>query len=229
MASMDMDKSLDEIIASKPKGGRRGGAGGAARRRSTGRQQILGKAAPAPAQKTRAAAAAVQPGKVTAAQPALADKIIVSNLPIDVNEAQVKELFASTVGPLRDVTLHYDANGKSKGVAAVHFSRKGDANKAYTQYNNRLIDGKRPMKIEIVVDPIKAVPLSARVAPPAAAAPAATRGGPAARRRRGGRGGGAGAKRSERPQKTAADLDAEMEDYTAAASAPAAAPAAAAA
>lgn len=52
-----------------------------------------------------------------------------------------QELFQTTVGPLRDVTLHYDNKGSSKGVAAVHFSRKGDGTKAYQQYNNRLIDG----------------------------------------------------------------------------------------
>lgn len=52
-----------------------------------------------------------------------------------------QELFHSTVGPLRDVTLHYDSAGRSKGVAAVHFQRKGDGNKAFQQYNNRLIDG----------------------------------------------------------------------------------------
>jgi THO complex subunit 4 len=53
----------------------------------------------------------------------------------------LQELFHSTVGPLRDVTLHYDSAGRSKGVAAVHFQRKGDGNKAFQQYNNRLIDG----------------------------------------------------------------------------------------
>lgn len=53
----------------------------------------------------------------------------------------IKELFHSTVGPLRDVTLHFDSAGRSKGIAAVHFQRKGDGTKAYQQYNNRLIDG----------------------------------------------------------------------------------------
>jgi THO complex subunit 4 len=52
-----------------------------------------------------------------------------------------QELFSSTVGPLKDVTLNYDANGKSKGVATVLFARRGDGAKAHTQYNNRLIDG----------------------------------------------------------------------------------------
>jgi len=144
-----------------------------------------------------------------------------------VNEAQIKELFASTVGPTKEVNLSYDASGRSKGVAAVTFSKKGDANKAYQQYHNRLIDGKRPMKIEIVVDPSRPLPLASRVAPavvvtngaaPAAARSGATTAGRGSRRRRGGGGGG----RKERAPKSVADLDAEMEDYTAA-NAPAAA------
>ncbi|PPQ81711.1 hypothetical protein CVT25_013441 [Psilocybe cyanescens] len=78
------------------------------------------------------------------------------------------------------------------------------------------------MKIEIVVDPSRPLPLTSRVAPAPAVngrtqppRAAATRG----RRQVRGRG---GARKSERPAKTAADLDAEMEDYTAA-NAPAAA------
>ncbi|KAI0716840.1 hypothetical protein C8Q76DRAFT_795084 [Earliella scabrosa] len=73
------------------------------------------------------------------------------------------------------------------------------------------------MKIEIVVDPTKPAPaasLASRVAPaPAvtAAAEAVPRTGGRPKR---GRGGGR-RKGNERPQKTAADLDAEMEDYTA--------------
>ena len=53
----------------------------------------------------------------------------------------LQEFFHTTVGPLRNVTLHYDNKGVSKGVASVQFSRKGDGTKAYQQYNNRLIDG----------------------------------------------------------------------------------------
>jgi len=51
------------------------------------------------------------------------------------------------------VQLAYNAQGKSKGVATVVFGREGDAAKAYQQYNQRLIDQKQPMKIEIVYDP----------------------------------------------------------------------------
>ncbi|KAI0754386.1 hypothetical protein C8Q80DRAFT_1138759 [Daedaleopsis nitida] len=209
-----MDKSLDDIIASRPRGIRRSNP-----RRNSGKTQVLGNAGTAPATRARAVPASNGAKAVPAAatqQPA--DKIIVSNLPPDVNEMQVKELFHSTVGPLKDVNLHYDAQGRSKGVAVVHFQRRGDGTKAVQQYNNRLIDGKRPMKIEIVVDPSKPAPaasLASRVAPAPAAAPAAAEAVPRiGGRPRRGRGGGARRKVTERPQKTAADLDAEMEDYT---------------
>ncbi|KAF8627331.1 hypothetical protein AX15_004405 [Amanita polypyramis BW_CC] len=133
-----MDKTLEDIISSnKPR--RK-----VAARRSSGRSQILGAPVASPTNRARAAAAVTSTNGaaavVTSANTA-ADKIIVSNLPADVNETQIKELFHSTVGPLKDVTLHYDSAGRSKGVASVHFQRKGDGTKAYQQYNNRLIDG----------------------------------------------------------------------------------------
>ncbi|KAH9973755.1 hypothetical protein BGW80DRAFT_1306178 [Lactifluus volemus] len=199
-----MDKSLDEIVAAsrvtKPKRG--------ATRRTSARTQILGTAVTSPATKARLANAT----KPATTQPV--EKIVVSNLPPDVNEAQVKELFQTTVGPLREVNLHYDANGR-------------DGNKAYQQYNNRLIDGKRPMKIEVVVDPsrLASTPsLASRVAPAENTA-VVTNGTQVARSRGGaprGRGRRPGTRKTERPQKTAEDLDAEMEDYTASNAAPAA-------
>lgn len=208
-----MDKSLDEVIAERPKTGRR------TSRRGGARAQVLGNAGPAPAARARAAASQQQP-KAAAGPAQTADKILVSNLPLDVNEQQVKELFHSTVGPLREVNLHFDSAGRSKGVAAVTFARKGDGNKAYSQYNNRLIDGKRPMKIEILVDPSRPQTLAERVAPVAAVAaaggaqaqPARTKG--AAGRGRG-RGRVGARKTANKTPKSVADLDAEMEDYTA--------------
>jgi len=211
--------SLDDIIASRPKNDRRNNSN----RGGKARAQVLGNTGLSPA--ARARAKAIIPVKAAAAAPTStpAEKIIVSNLPQDVNEAQVKELFHTTVGPLREVTLHYDSAGRSKGVATVVFSKKGDGNRAFAQYNNRLIDGRRPMKIEIVVDPSRPAPpatLASRVAPAPAANGAASstprasapRGRGAGGRR--GRGGGR-APKAERTTKTAADLDAEMEDYTA--------------
>lgn len=100
------------------------------------------------------------PATNVAIAPQVSDKIIVSNLPPDVNEVQVRvnisfrdtgilstlkqtlqELFTQMIGPLRQVILTYDANGVSKGTASVVFVRQGDATKAYEQYHDRLIDG----------------------------------------------------------------------------------------
>jgi len=122
-------------------------------------------------------------------------------------------LFSQTVGPLKEITLHYDASGRSNGIATVTFQKKGDGTKAFQQYNNRLIDGKRPMKIEIVFDPSKPLPLASRVAPAPVVAngaqtPAPRAGATSRGRRAKGRGG------ARKAPKTAADLDAEMEDYT---------------
>ena len=55
-------------------------------------------------------------------------------------ERQKPLLASPPLGPLREVTLHFDASGRSKGTATVAFYRKGDGSKAYDQYNNRLID-----------------------------------------------------------------------------------------
>lgn len=75
-----------QVIASRPKrtatrparGGRRGSA----------RAEVLGKAPASPSARARAAAAAPAPNATPVAQSA--QKIIVSNLPQDVNEAQIK-------------------------------------------------------------------------------------------------------------------------------------------
>jgi THO complex subunit 4 len=86
----------------------------------------------------------------------------------------------------------------------------------------------RPMKIEVVVDPSRLAPipsLASRVAPADNTSPI-TNGTQAASRSRGGgaprgRGKKPGSRKTERPQKSAEDLDAEMEDYTASNAAPA--------
>ncbi|WFD34823.1 RNA-binding RNA annealing protein [Malassezia cuniculi] len=205
--SSNLDKSLDEIISAKraqtPRTKR-------APRRNSAKASVLGSSTAAAVSKAnRNQPPVVFPGRVPKGGPG--SKIIVSNLPTDVTEPQVKELFATTIGPLRRVAMSYRANGQSTGVVTVEFQRAEDAGRAYTQYNNRLIDSKRPLKIEVVVDPAVAavapVPAAARGQPAAkAAAAAATRGR--------GRGRGGRARRTPRPVKTAEDLDAEMEDYT---------------
>ncbi|KAI5450472.1 RNA-binding RNA annealing protein [Naganishia albida] len=141
---MDIDKGLDELITSRKAankntkrgggaGGRRGGAAAAAA--PGGARARYAGAVPA----TRGAQ---QQAAVAPLNQATKDslKIIISNLPMDVDEAAVRELFHKTCGPVKSCSLAYDSKGKSKGVADVVFVRRGDAQKAFDQYNNRMID-----------------------------------------------------------------------------------------
>ncbi|GAA5840705.1 hypothetical protein JCM11251_004186 [Rhodosporidiobolus azoricus] len=129
---MNIDRPLDEVIqekrksrpARRPRGPRNAGNGAAA-------GGAAGASAAAPAAAAPAQAKTVHVG----------DKVIVSNLPEDVNEQQIRELFTSTVGPVRRVELSYNPQGKSKGIATVLFNKAESATKAYEQYNKRLIDG----------------------------------------------------------------------------------------
>ncbi|KAF8580450.1 hypothetical protein K439DRAFT_308593 [Ramaria rubella] len=133
----NLDKSLADVIASRPKNNKRRTS-----RRLSAKSSLVGSpaskaVAASPSQRARAQ-------KQTQSQVSgapHADKIIVSNLPNDVNETQIKELFTQQIGPTKEVTLHYDPHGRSKGIASVTFSRRGDGTKAHQQYHNRLIDG----------------------------------------------------------------------------------------
>ncbi|SHO77390.1 Similar to S.cerevisiae protein YRA1 (Nuclear polyadenylated RNA-binding protein) [Malassezia sympodialis ATCC 42132] len=209
--SSNLDKSLDEIISAKKKQNPRPRRSSGARQSSTSR----GKGAKAAAV-GGAAVAAQAISQANRQQPPVVfppkggkgqgSKVIVSNLPTDVTEAQVKELFSTTIGPLRRVLMSYRANGQSTGVVTVEFQRADDANRAYAQYNNRLIDGKRPLKIEVVVDPARAAVAAPPVGQNTAAKPA-----PAGKAKKSSRN---KKRREARPAKTLEDLDAEMEDYS---------------
>ncbi|CAH7668841.1 hypothetical protein BY996DRAFT_8410902 [Phakopsora pachyrhizi] len=190
--AMNLDCPLDDIISEKLTSGvsHRGGKAHS----GTG-----------PIHATAVAAAPVKSFQLPP-QMSQESKIIVSNLPSGVTKNQIQELFSTTVGPVNQVALSYDNRGVLKGTA-----------QAFQQYNKRLIDQNRPMKVEIVVDPDRILPppLSTRVAPAPKAAnpPSAGANGQAAN---GGscQGGHCGKVRgNKQPQKTAADLYAEMEDY----------------
>jgi len=118
-----MDQSLEQIISAKPKVHHRG-----VRRRSSARVQVLGKPAVTRVQRARDAATPATDTAKTVAQGS--EKIIVSNLPGDVNETQIKELFHQTVGPLKDITLHHDAGGRSKGIVTLTFQKKRRRNQS---------------------------------------------------------------------------------------------------
>ncbi|CRL26196.1 Nucleotide-binding, alpha-beta plait [Penicillium camemberti] len=217
--SANLDKSLDDLV-----GSRRQTARGTTRRRGGSRRAATKPSAVGGVKKsTKAAPKAAHPAPVAQTG---SSKILVSGLPSDVSEANVKEYFNKSAGPVRRVMLTYNQNGTSRGIASIQFVRADTAAKATKELNGLLVDG-RPMKIEVVYDAshVPAVPaakpLTERIAqkarPKSAAAtkaketktPATEKGtrrgkGPARPR---GRNAGRG------KPKTVEELDAEMVDY----------------
>lgn len=95
---LGLTQNFQQIISSKPKAHRRG-----ANRRAGPREQVLGKPVPSPATRARAAAT-VATAAAAKAVPQASEKIIVSNLPADVNEAQIK---VSSLSPLLFLPCSY--------------------------------------------------------------------------------------------------------------------------
>ncbi|KAH8160093.1 hypothetical protein CIB48_g8159 [Xylaria polymorpha] len=175
-----LDQPLDEIISTQRRavGGRR-----RSQRRSAGRP--VATAPVGGVQKTsrqpRNAAAKQAPAKAASGNGE--SKVVVSNLPKDVNETQIKspsltmqaysfgaatvseveqgfamrvfDYFTSSVGPIKRVEVSYGPNSVSRGIATVTFHKPDGASKAFSVLNGILVDG-RPMKIEIVVSAAKA-------------------------------------------------------------------------
>ncbi|ROW10688.1 hypothetical protein VPNG_05162 [Cytospora leucostoma] len=231
-----LDQSLDEILSTQRKS--------AGHRRSTRKPARAATAAPAGGVHKN-----TKPARGNAAKPASArgtkntgeSKIIVSNLPKDVSESQIKEYFQSAVGGIKRADIVYGPGGVSRGIANVVFHQSDGARKAYQKLNGILVDN-RPIKVEVVVtgDAVPEPPsLSQRITQPKlkaqpksaatdkssgkGAKPASgTKGAPAKRGR-------AARPKNARPtKKTADELDAEMADYFDAAKANGEAPAAAA-
>lgn len=87
-------------------------------------------------------------------------KLYVSNLDSGVTNEDIRELF-SEIGELIRYAIHFDKNGCQSGSAEVVFARRSDAFQALKRYNNVQLDGK-PMNIEIVGTNSQ-VPMLARV------------------------------------------------------------------
>ncbi|PPQ67210.1 hypothetical protein CVT26_007283 [Gymnopilus dilepis] len=118
-------------------------------------------------------------------------KVFLTGLPVDVAEKDVEELFRKTIGPLKEAFLVYNSQGRSKGMAVVWFHRPGDAGVARAKYDGQIVDGRRRLKVEILLDgmPSSAAPaikfptppsLLDRLAPPPSDA-ATTESGPSAK------------------------------------------------
>ncbi|KAI9810674.1 MAG: hypothetical protein M1827_006133 [Pycnora praestabilis] len=228
-----LDQSLDEILSTRRN---------AARGRGAGRGRGRPRRAPNPVKSNGASVAAPVGGVKKNTKPARGSgkaavptgpagrsgegKIMVSNLPPDVNEAQIKEYFAKAVGPVKKAMIAYDSFGKHRGVATVIFHKASSATDALSQHG--LLVDEKPMRIEVVYDASQAPPpapvkgLGERIAQPksqpkpATAAKAATNGTRGASTRGGterGRGAKRGRNAGRAKPKTAEELDAEMVDY----------------
>ncbi|EMT73223.1 mRNA export protein mlo3 [Fusarium odoratissimum] len=169
-----LDQALDDITQAQRR---------SARRRPNQRR---GAGRPAVAAPVGGIQKSTKPARGTGAKPAPAkatptnsdSKIIVSNLPKDVSEQQIKrrlfrveachndmrilplesriyfseqaEYFIQSVGPIKRVELSYGPNSQSRGIANVTFHKSDGASKAFQKLNGLLVDN-RPIKIEIVV------------------------------------------------------------------------------
>ncbi|VVT45567.1 uncharacterized protein SAPINGB_P000794 [Magnusiomyces paraingens] len=232
--SSNLDKSLDEIISSKPKsrGTKRRSSGRGVSKPSSSSSASTASKKKSNQQKASALPASTPKGPKTNIldeASKLSDRIIISNLPTDVTESAVRDYFSHEVGPITSCSISYNARGQSTGIVTITFKRPGDAHKASVRFNGTAIDnGAKRMKVELVMDPSKK-PLSTRLNPlsteavHAAVSQAASNGGrkkkvPAARTKstssNGSSKNGSSAKKSNRrPKKTLEELDAEMEDY----------------
>jgi len=84
--------------------------------------------------------------------PPTGSRIMVSQLPPDVGEPELDELFSATIGPLFDVFVIYNKLQQSRGMAVVHFKNSLDAKRARDRYHGKVIDGRVPMRIDYITD-----------------------------------------------------------------------------
>jgi THO complex subunit 4 len=140
-----LDQSLDEILSTQRRN--------ANKRRGTRRTSVGNRPAPtAPAggiqKKPQPARNSTKPTPAKGAGIVGESKIMVSNLPKDVSEAQIKEYFQTAVGNVKKVDLSYGPNGQSRGMAHVTFHHADGASKAFSTLNGLLIDN-RPVKVSV--------------------------------------------------------------------------------
>ncbi|KAK3387116.1 hypothetical protein B0H63DRAFT_469229 [Podospora didyma] len=220
MSTAKLNQTLDEILSTQRAARGRG--------RPTTRRSTGARPATAPAggiqKNSKPARNANKSGAGKGAGLTGESKIMVSNLPKDVSEAQIKEYFQQSVGQVKKVEISYGPGGVSRGIAHVTFHNADGASKAFSTLNGILVDN-RPVKVEVVVASADLIPqpktLSQRITQPKPqpkSAATVKHGGNAPKGTVAA--GKAGAKKAPRKakngrpaKKTAEELDSEMADY----------------
>ncbi|KAG8920622.1 hypothetical protein FRC01_000669 [Tulasnella sp. 417] len=77
-------------------------------------------------------------------------KIIASGLPPDVTAVQVREMFSTIIGQVKECSIICDDAGQSTGSASVVFTGSDIALLAYKELNDRSIDGVRTLRIQVI-------------------------------------------------------------------------------
>jgi len=190
MSAFNLDKGLDEIIASKgiSAGGRK--PRGVKKSRGKTSTKTLASALAAaktakaegkkPVKGAKTAAAKARPAAVTpVANPlAQAKRAVVSNMPLDVNEDAVKQYFSANVGKVRKVDGHYREDGRPTGTYTLVFEKPGKAQVLLEKFHNQPVDGgKSHMAVQILLDATVAAPptLAGRIGGSAEPAPSAAK------------------------------------------------------
>ncbi|KAL6706506.1 RNA-binding RNA annealing protein [Coniothyrium glycines] len=220
--SNKMELSLDEILKTSKKSGGRGRGG---RRSNVGRPATTAAPVGGVAKSTRQN----KPAKSTPAAPAATlggeTKIMVSNLPQDIEQGQLQDYFVSTgLGRPKKILMQYGPNGRSLGSATIIWNKHDQAVKATSTLNGVKIDN-RPVRVEMLVSAANLPPatsgpkLADRVTQPKKDKPkpatvekTAAAGGRGDKKTRG-RGRGRGGREPRPKKKTVEELDAEMADY----------------
>ncbi|CCF58523.1 hypothetical protein KAFR_0E03720 [Kazachstania africana CBS 2517] len=222
--SANLNKSLDEIIGTRPKRATRG-ARAAAPRRAT-KQVNHRRSQPVNRQRTsRGPANAVsRVARMLNSSASSLTKVNVEGLPRDIKQDAVREFFSSQVGGVQSVLLSYNERGQSTGMANITFRNSESAKVAVNKFNGAPIDGGRSkLRLNLIVDPTQSrQDLSQRIKPlPTRGQNQGPQRGnrPAAPVRGPNRKAALAKKKTQRPKKekpakkSLEDLDKEMADY----------------
>jgi len=85
-------------------------------------------------------------------KPVPGSSIMVEGLPFDTTPYELEELFVQTVGYVTDSYLLYNDKGYPKGKGYVQFSHPEDGALARKKYHGRVIDGRSPIHVRLIVD-----------------------------------------------------------------------------